>query len=149
MPSDGHANCTRLHDLDLTATHLTNLINLRATFPDDASNKIIRNINLLSLKGSSRRSSWIHHVRSWKIPGPGPGPWTATTGGFVKVTGTWTLLAVGEPDSSMGFLLLYQNIANVVGGDMDGISDSGDAEYALMVHIQTRISYKLGVYAPL
>ena len=40
----------RFHDLDLARTHVPNLVDLRTSFTNNAPNKIVRDIDLLSLE---------------------------------------------------------------------------------------------------
>jgi len=45
-----HTDCTRFHDLYLARAHMSDFIDLAAPLADDASYKVIWNINLLCLE---------------------------------------------------------------------------------------------------
>lgn len=49
-PIDASPDSARFHDLYLTRTHMTDLVDLRTSFTDDASNEVIRDIDLLGLE---------------------------------------------------------------------------------------------------
>lgn len=53
------AHSAWLHDLDLTRTHMPDLVDLCAALPDDASHEIIRDVDLLCLEllGRSLRAT--------------------------------------------------------------------------------------------
>jgi len=56
--------------------------------------------------------------------------WTTSAGSFIE--SAWgTRLTIGESDSPVGLLLLYEDIANIVSSDMDGVGDPGDAKNTL------------------
>ena len=50
---------SRFHNLNLASAHMSNLIDFAPALPDDASNQIIRDVNLLRLQLRSRVG---HHV---------------------------------------------------------------------------------------
>ena len=116
---------TRFHDFNLAPTHLADLVDLSTAFADDTTDQIVRYVDLLRLQGPScscgcsrrRRHGGvrigIRVVRSW-------GP-TAGAGDRVLVGTRRARLAVGKSDGAMGFLLLDENIPNIISRNMNGV----------------------------
>jgi hypothetical protein len=112
---------TGFHDFDLTTARLTDLIDLRATFTNDAPDKIVGDENLLRLKRSCRGGGRHHMIRvgGGEVCGSG----TAAASAFVE-RARWTGLTIGKANGAMRLLLLDKDVANVVRGNMNGISDT-------------------------
>ena len=118
LTTDTDTNRTRLHYLNLTPTGLTNLVDLRTAFPNDAPNEIIGDEDLLRLERPCGRCGGHHVVLVWG--GVVCWPWSATPCAFVECAG-WTRLAIGETDSAMCFLLLDEDVTDIIGGNMNGV----------------------------
>jgi hypothetical protein len=115
-------DCTRFHDFDLARTHLADLVDLGTTLADDAADQVVGYVNLLSLQGPSRSRRWRH---SGLRIGVRVVCSRRSTGGNRVLVGAWRArLAVGKSDGTMGFLLLYENVPNVISRDMDSIRNS-------------------------
>ena len=124
LTTNTHTYRTGFHDFDLTTARLADLVDLRATFTDDTPDKIVRDENLLRLE-RSRRGSGRHHVigvGGGEVCGSG----TAATSAFVE-RARWTGLTIGKADGTMRLLLLDEDVANVVRGNVNGISDTRHA----------------------
>ena len=109
---------TRFHNLDLARAHLADLVDLGTAFADDTADQIVRYVDLLSLQRSScsrRRRHWlrigIRVVRSW-------GP---TSRDRFLQGARGPRLAVGKSDGAMRFLLLNEDISNVISRNMYGV----------------------------
>ena len=122
----------RLHDLDLARAHVPNFVDLRAALADDASDEVVRNVDLLRLqlrgrRGRGRRRSAVRVVRRWRGAVPGhvgrvhvrrartcrlrvPRGARGAVGGVIRVRHT--------------FVGLDEDVANVVRRDVDRIRDA-------------------------
>lgn len=71
---DSDTSRTGFHDLDLTCTHVSNLVDLATTFSNDTPNKVVGNVDLLRLQllrgiRASRTTTlnvWVG-VTSWDV----------------------------------------------------------------------------------
>ena len=110
----------RFHNLDLARTHLADLVDLGAAFADDTTNQIVGYVDLLSLQGSSCSSRRRRHGRM-RIGIRVVRSWGSTTSDRVLQGARRARLAVGKSDGAMSFLLLNENIPNVISRNMYGV----------------------------
>lgn len=122
---------TRLHDLDLTRTHMPDLVDLAPSLADDTTHEIIRDVDLLRLDLRGR-------VAWGGRGGLDVGVGVAGDVGGADVGGAAGGRAVGGTIARHGgsggghaFLGFDEDVADVVRGDVDCVGDACDAEHAL------------------
>lgn len=128
-----YSDCTRLHYLDLTCTHVANLVDLATSLSNDTAYKVVRDINLLGLKLLGRvmlrrrRPRGPVRVRvPWYIR-RSPVRWAAGITGWAvsRVRGRWH-----------SFLCFNEDVSNVVCSNVDSIGNSSYTEYTLSINVR-------------
>lgn len=123
------ARRTWFHDLNLTCTHVPNFVDLASSFSNDASNQVVRDIYLLCLQLLRGVVRWSIRMR-----GVARDVRRAALGRSTGVAGR----AVGRVRRGWHTLLCFdQNCADIIGGDVDGISNTSDTKNALFSSLAT------------
>lgn len=139
------AYSTRFHDLDVRSAHVANLVDFCASLSDDAPDQVVRDVDLLRLellrrvlgmrrRGGRRRWWWIGRIGvagvgvsvgvriSWNVRRAG-------VRGAPRVARRFVRCSVMSGCPLVGF---NEDIANVVGRDMNCIGHSRDAKNTLI-----------------
>jgi hypothetical protein len=126
---DSYASSTGLHDLDLTSTHMSNLVDFTSTFANNAAHKIVGNINLLRLQLLRllrlllRRRPIVHiRVRVARNVGRRHPRWSTRIA-------RWTI--AGVCIRRHPFVGLDQDVPNVIRSDMNRIRNARNTEHSL------------------